>query len=178
MERFTRLDTNKTFNKVVHTASTVAYCWQWCKSALILALNPQTSGACMCVTCVMRSGKETGRRALARFRLHTLSMTPDARKNVREIVGRQNFSKKRLKKKPQISGFWREKKEQFIIRFLVRCLPSTGVDRKDPGWIGRKSITVTQGRMHHFPLSHFTPGVPTHPVDGINFLMEFLINIC
>ena len=41
----------------------------------------------------MRTEQETGRRALSRFRLHTLSVTPDARKNVREIVGRQNFEK-------------------------------------------------------------------------------------
>ena len=43
------------------------------------------------LTCIMRTEKETGRRALARFRLHTLSMTPNAQKNVRKIVGKQNF---------------------------------------------------------------------------------------
>ena len=37
--------------------------------------------------------QETGRRELARFRLPYLLIIPDARKNVREIEGRQNFEK-------------------------------------------------------------------------------------
>ena len=44
-------------------------------------------------TCDMRTEQETGRRALARFRLPYLLIIPDAQKNVREIKGRQNFEK-------------------------------------------------------------------------------------
>ena len=81
----------------------------------------------------MRSGKETGRRALARFRLHTLSMTPDARKNVREIVGRQNFFKKFFQKKVQISGFQREKKNNLSLDDFLLSAYRQWVDREEPG---------------------------------------------
>ena len=47
------------------------------------------------VTCDMRTEQETARRAFAlvRFRLPFLSITPDAGKNVWEIVGKQKFEK-------------------------------------------------------------------------------------
>ena len=73
----------------------------------------------------MRTEQETGRRALSRFRLPYLLMIPNARKNVREIKGKQNFFKKNFQKKVQISGFQREKKNNSSLDDFVL---STRVD--------------------------------------------------
>ena len=96
----------------------------------------------------MRTEKETGRRALARFRLHTLSMTPDARKNVREIVGRQNFSKKRFKKTPKSLDFEEKKKNNLSLDFWLGAYRQQGWIGKTRGELGERLLLLLKaGRI-------------------------------
>ena len=92
-------------------------------------------------------------------RVHTVSITPDARKNVRKIVGRQNFFLIFFKNQAQIFRFCREKNGYLSLNSLLFSA------YRQQGWISK-----TRGELgHDFPLSQFTLLVPIQPIDGINF---------